>query len=281
MILACHNRRALTVRGISAFARAAKLAGVDADYSVFDDGSTDGTAEALAALHMPITRIAGDGSAYWSHSMSVAEAHALRTYDDGYLVWLNDDVELDEDAIEVALAAIHRAPAAVLLGAMREPATGRITYAGQRRRGIFPLDFVNVAPNGTLRPIENMCGNFVLVPIALARRLGGIDGGFPHGFADWDYGVRVHDAGFELLLLPRVVGSCAANPGRPRGSVVDDWRAFLGVKSEGNYTAMKRILRKWHPHIWVGYMVLIYLRWWCRRLRSTLLRSALGIPQHV
>ncbi|MBP1819431.1 glycosyltransferase family 2 protein [Mycobacterium sp. OAE908] len=266
-MVACHNRRELTVHAITTFAKAATAAGADADFTVFDDGSTDGTAEALAALDLPLTRITGDGSAFWSRSMAVAEGHVLHAYnDDGYVVWLNDDVELDGDFLDAALAAAKSSPSAVLVGAMRDPDTGHLTYSGFRRGGLHPLNFASVEPNGTLQSIETFNGNLVFVPTNVARALGGIDGSLSHSGADTDYGMRVRERGFELLLLPRIVGSCAFNPVPPVGHVMDDWRMFVGVKGGGNFNTMKRILQKRHRHTWLGYIVVTYSLWWARRL---------------
>lgn len=267
VLLACHNRRDLTVRAITNFAGAASKASLHVDFTVFDDGSTDGTAEALAALKLPVTCIAGDGSAFWSRSMARAEEQLLSTCDDGgYVVWLNDDVELDGDALEVALAASNSAPSAVLVGAMRDPATGQVTYSGYRRRGFHPLRFVTVEPNGALQSIDTFNGNLVFVPLTVARAVGGIDGSFSHFGADTDYGFRVRDSGYELLLLPRIVGSCPQNPPQPRGSALRDWRAFVGVKGGGNYNTLRRTLQKRHPLGWRGYVYLSYFLWWARRL---------------
>lgn len=275
VIVACHNRRELTVRAISDFAASAALAGGAADFTVFDDGSTDGTGEALDALELPITRIVGDGSAFWSRSMAEAESHVLHSFDDdGYVVWLNDDVEVDSDAVGVALTAANGVRSAVLVGAMRDPESGQLTYSGHRKIGFHPLKSIPVEPNGKLQAVDTCNGNLVFVPLKLARALGGIDGSLPHSGADIDYGVRVREGGFDLLLLPRIVGSCAHNPIPPRGPVMDDWRAFVGVKGGGNYHLLKRLLQKWHPRTWLGYIVLTYSLWWARRLAQVAFRTA-------
>ncbi len=269
VLVACRNRRDLTVRAITTFAAAATAVGANADFTVFDDGSTDGTAEALVALELPVVRIAGDGSAFWSRSMSEAEDHVLHCYgDDGYVVWLNDDVELDGDFLDVALAAAESHPSAVLVGAMRDPDTGQLTYSGFRSVGFHPLRGVQVEPNGTLQSVDTLNGNLVFVPTKIARALGGIDGSLSHFGADTDYGFRVREEGFELLLLPRMIGSCARNPVRPPGPVMDDWRTFVGVKGGGNYNTLKRLLRKRHPHTWLGYIAVTYSLWWARRLAA-------------
>lgn len=255
------------MRAITSFAAAATAVGVSADFTVFDDGSTDGTAEALAALDLPVVRIAGDGSAFWSRSMAEAEEHVLSLYgDDGYAVWLNDDVELDGDFLEVALTSAKSAPSAVLVGAMRDPDTGQLTYSGFRSVGFHPLRGVLVEPNGTLQSVDTFNGNLVFVPMKVARDLGGIDGSLSHLGADTEYGNRVRERGFELLLLPRIVGSCAHNPVRPLGRVMDDWRMFVGVKGGGNYNTLQRILRKRHPYTWLGYVFVTYSHWWVRRV---------------
>lgn len=274
VLIACRNRRDLTVRAITTFAAAATAAGANADFTVFDDGSTDGTAEALAALDLPVARIAGDGSAFWSRSMAEAEGHVLQAYgDDGYVVWLNDDVELDGDFLEVALAAAKEVPSAVLVGAMRDPDTGQLTYSGFRRAGLHPLRGVAVEPNGTLQSVDTFNGNIVFVPIKIARDLGGIDGRLSHFGADTDYGFRVRELGFELLLLPRIIGACPKNPVRPPGPVMEDWRMFVGVKGGGNYNTLKRILKKRHPYTWLGYIAVTYSLWWARRLATSTAHS--------
>ena len=267
VLVACHNRRDQTVRALSTFAAAATAVGVNADFTVFDDGSTDGTAEALAALDFPVVRIAGDGSAFWSRSMAEAEDHVLRAYSDGgYVVWLNDDVQLDRDFLEISLAAAKSVPSAVLVGAMRDPDTGGLTYSGYRSVGFHPLRGALVVPNGTLQSIDTFNGNLVFVPTRIARALGGIDGSLSHFGADTDYGMRVRERGLELFLLPRTVGSCAKNPVPPLGPVMEDWRTFLGVKGAGNYNTLKRILQKRHPTTWLGYVFVTYSHWWARRL---------------
>lgn len=279
VLLACHNRRDLTVRAITTFAGAATAAGSVVDFTVFDDGSTDGTAEAIAALDLAVTRIIGDGTAFWSRSMARAEDHVISAHhDDGYVVWLNDDVELDGDFLEVVLAAAKSAPSAVLVGAMRDPETGQLTYSGQQRGGLHPLNFALVEPNGTLQSIETFNGNLVFVPMKIARVLGGIDGSLSHFGADTEYGIRVREKGFKLLLLPRIVGSCAYNPVGPLGPVIDDWRMFVGVKGRGNYNTLKRILRKRHPHTWLGYIAVTYSLWWMRRLAHITAHATAGVP---
>ena len=77
VIMACHNRRDTSVRCLRALA-AQQEAGVSISLFVTDDGSTDGTVQAIQALWPGATILAGDGSLYWAAAMALAERQAVR-----------------------------------------------------------------------------------------------------------------------------------------------------------------------------------------------------------
>lgn len=264
VILACHDRRALTVRALEGVRASADAAGVDAVLTVFDDGSTDGTAAALAALPFPVDRIAGDGSAYWARGMALAERRALTTAGDAdALVWLNDDVDLDPDAVGRLIAAAATHPGAILVGAVREP-DGRTSYSGYRRRGRHPLRLGEVQPDERTQPLDTFNGNLVLVPMPVVRRLGRIDGGFAHQLADVDYGFRARRAGIAVLLAPGTFGVCPTNPPRASRGALADWRDYRSPKGGGHAASMRRALRRSAPLTWPVWMLQTSALWWLR-----------------
>lgn len=266
VILAVHDRRELSVRAVRSMAASAARAGVDVRFTVFDDGSTDGTAEALTATGLPITVLPGDGSAYWAASMARAEAAVLPVAAAGdWIVWLNDDVEVDPGAVAAAMGAGDGRT--VLVGAMRDPDTGAVTYGGLRRRGIHPLRFDFVPPREVPLPVDTFNGNLVFVPIDAARALGGIDGGFAHALADFDYGWRATRAGIPVVLLPGTLGACARNPVVPWRGVGVEWRAFRGIKGGGHPGSLRRILRRNAPLTWPLFYAGGVVLWWFRALR--------------
>lgn len=266
-IIACHNRRELTVRAIERAQRSADRAGIAIDFTVFDDGSSDRTAEAITALPSAVTVIAGDGSAYWAKSMSTAEAHVLsRPHAPGeYIVWLNDDVALDEDALERMAPTLHASPGAVIVGAVREP-SGATSYSGMRRRGLHPLGFELVEPGDTTQPIDTFNGNLVFVPIAIAQRIGGLDGGFSHALADIDFGLRCNRAGIPVVLAASSFGVCPRNPTPGPKPMLQEWRGFVGPKGGGNIRSLKRVLQKSNPVTWPAFIGVSLALWWIRRL---------------
>jgi GT2 family glycosyltransferase len=221
VLMACHNRRATTLACLAALAAQTGVATLSP--IIYDDGSADGTADAVARAHPHATVLRGSGTAFWAGGMRAAFDHALAQGFDHYL-WLNDDVVLDADAVARLLTVAWRladASASPVLvgGAVRDPRTGASGYGGIARRpgSRSPLRFVPVAPH----PIEprrcaTLNGNVVLIPRATAEAVGSIGCGFIHTLGDLDYGLRVGRAGGIVVLAPGSVGACAANPGAAR-----------------------------------------------------------------
>lgn len=276
VIMACHNRRDLTTRAMSSALAAASFAGIDIDFTVFDDGSSDGTAETLSQLDRTIAIVRGDGSAFWAKGMASAELAVLKRLTgseepDLWIVWLNDDVILDASSFvdfrsTVAVEPVSSAGASVYVGAMRDPLNGTITYGGLFKTGWHPLRFAQATPGIQSSLIDSFNGNLVFVPTSVARNLGGIDGQFSHALADIDYGLRCGRSDVPVKLLPGSYGLCPRNPPEPNDGLFPQWRRFVGVKGGGNFMSLRRILYKGAPRIWPVYVGATYFLWWARRL---------------
>lgn len=263
VILACHDRRTLTVRAIQDAAHSASSAGLDTHFVLYDDGSTDGTADAVRDLGLPVAVISGDGTAFWAKSMSLAEQRALaEAADDDWIMWLNDDVHLDRDAF--ARLGPRLVGDKILVGAMRDPDSGVVTYSGLRRAGWHPLSFVVVEPNDRLQAIDTFNGNLVLVPVTVARALGGIDGEFAHAWADIDYGLRAREAGIPVLLAPGTYGTCQRNAPDLSGSILTRWRRHRSRKGGGEPASIERLIRRHEPAKWPWAQWASVARWWVR-----------------
>lgn len=275
-LIACHNRKALTVASVLTAYRCAVRAGWTISFIVYDDGSTDGTSDALAALPFDVHIIRGDGTAFWARSMATAESFVLNqlaSWSEDYILWLNDDVRLDESSFVNLGRSIEEHPGAIIVGAVRDPITGDVTYSGMRKGGVHPLGFDRVYPSDRHQDISTFNGNIVAVPIARARELGGIDGEFSHGLADIDYGLRSNRLGFPVLLAPQTFGTCPRNKAADPGPILGDWRRFTGMKGGGNFSSLRRILSKGHPVTWPTYIFATYALWWARRLLRGIARS--------
>ncbi len=70
--------------------------GMELDVLVIDDGSTDGTAEAIRREHPRMILDEQDGSLYWSGAIQRG-LEIARSGDYAFVWLLNDDIELEKD----------------------------------------------------------------------------------------------------------------------------------------------------------------------------------------
>lgn len=213
VLMTCHNRRDQTLLCLGALQAQDRS---DAELRVFltDDGSADGTASAVSGIDLPIRVIAGTGELYWAAGMALAERAAMGD-DPDLLLWLNDDVRLDPDALARLLTVHEQAPDAIIVGNVRDLETGEKTYGGRNRRGRHPQRFLAAPPAGQVQRVSAFNGNVVLVPRGVRDAVGPIDGLFSHAYADDDYGFRASNLGVEILCAAGTVGVCNPNPASP------------------------------------------------------------------
>lgn len=213
VILACHNRRAKTLSCLERLSRCALPTGVTLSVHLLDDASTDGTAEAVKSAHPRVRVVEGDGAMFWNQGMIRAWKSA-ETESPGAYLWLNDDTELHENAIELMWkTSLERAHRAIVVGSTSATCGGsRPSYGGRDRKGGL------LAPGTDPLPCHSFNGNCVLVPASVHARLGTLSPRYRHSFGDFDYGYRAARAGIERILAPGFVGWCAPHDRAPRWS---------------------------------------------------------------
>lgn len=183
VLMTCHNRKETTLRCLRSLPS-------DVDVYLVDDGSTDGTGAAVKASFPRVNVIRGEGDLYWAKAMELAWKTAVGAGDwDGYL-WLNDDVELDADAVGRVEKSGNSGE--IIVGELIN-ARGEVTYG--LRGDLFT-------------------GNFVYVPRAVYEKLGMICGDYAHAWADSDYAMRAKRAEVKVVSCG-VVGKCEGHPNRP------------------------------------------------------------------
>lgn len=263
VLMTCHNRRAVTLACLESLRDHPPFA--PENLFLVDDGSSDGTGDAVRAAMPGANVIEADGSLFWNGGMRLAwdSAKATGRPFDFYL-WLNDDVLLMPGAIEMLVAdadaTVFRGAAVIVSAAARDPVSDAITYGAQRRPNLArPLRMMLLAPEGRPIPADTVSGNIVLVSAAAEARLGNLRPEFEHIYGDLDYGLRATALGIPVRLASRVGGTCAAN--EVGGSSLDptlsvtarmrhrwredrrvhgrDWRRFVSLHGGGGLATLK------------------------------------------
>jgi len=273
-LLTSHNRRELTLRCLrNFFGQTFDSAPPDLRAIVIDDGSTDGTSTAIEAEFEDARVIAAGGSLYWARGMQLAESEAIANHRPNHLLWLNDDVTLDTTALERLLVAASRYPDAVVVGALRDPDSGEITYSGVRQSSWHPLRTRLVEPADEPLEADTFNGNVVLVPRPIYEALGSIDGGFSHAQADFDYGLRARTAGFRVVVAAGTVGSCRR--GSRDGTFHDTtlplrrrWQLVQGPKGLP-MASHARFLRRHGGRLWPVFWAAPYVKLIASSLAAT------------
>ena len=229
--MTCYNRRETTLRCLDSLYAQKLPDGLSLAIFLVDDGCTDGTGAAVKAAHPDIQVIPGTGDLFWCNGMRLAWDRAAKEDPDFYL-WLNDDVQLREDAVHKLLATYaedrgQRADVSVssqsavlglqssddltiIVGSTCDPETGAYTYGGQRKTGKHPAKFDQVPPQDVPVECDTFHGNIVLVPRAVYGKIGNMHP-FGHAMGDTDYGLRARRAGCRVVVAPGFAGACGQN----------------------------------------------------------------------
>lgn len=216
ILLTCFNRKEKTIECFNRV-RANSLPGnIEVTAVVVDDGSTDGSADALHSQHPWINIARATGNLYWCKGMHQAFEIASKSDPDFY-VWLNDDTMLQPDALARLLATerelrISSGQAVVVVGSTVDETTGLLTYGGSRRLSALKrMRFARIQPSDKAQQCDAMNGNLVLVSREAANIVGNLNPTFEHAMGDTDYALRANKLGVQVWIAPGIFGTCSNN----------------------------------------------------------------------
>jgi GT2 family glycosyltransferase len=217
VVITCHNRKEKTLASLKKLINQDNIDKIDLNIYLADDGSTDGTSEAVKKNFPQVNIIKGDGTLYWNGGMRVAFSKAIRNKHDYYL-WLNDDTILYRNALKLLVTnSINlkqkQGNDVIVTGSIKDIDTGAINYGGRNQKSkLQPLFFTLLNSSAELQKCNTFNGNVVLIPQNVVSKIGNISPEFSkqHG-GDIDYGLRAKYEGFESWVAPGVVGECPSN----------------------------------------------------------------------
>lgn len=218
VLLTVFNRKEKTLMCLDSLEATHERSGSELEYDVYltDDGSTDGTAEALAGREYPfrLTVLPGSGSLYWNggmiNSWKAAQAHGGY---DGYL-WLNNDTEVLDafwgNLVEAdSICREKYGRGGIYVGSTKDKETGRFTYGGFVFTNKWTLSDKMIHPDGQSY-LECQCahGNITFVSADVVEKMGIFYDGYIHGAGDHDYTYRAWKNGFHILVMKDYAGVC-------------------------------------------------------------------------
>lgn len=228
-----HNRRELTLRALRTIMRA-HTPGIDLRVIVVDDGSTDGTGDAIRQRFPEVTVLQGDGTLDYAGGTNAGLRHALSLEPD-YVIAANDDSLFHRAFVERLVACATRHPRAIvgaLLLSWAEP--HRVFQVGQvwdTWYGGWRMPHHLTAFDLPRNPFEvqAIVGNCVLFPAEALRTGGLLDAErFPRWWGDAELTIRLRRAGWRLLIEPRALVWCQPNTLPPPLRTLA-WRQVLHV----------------------------------------------------
>ena len=234
VLLTVFNRREKTLRCLETLYRQADDVQAEGKYgfTVFmvDDGSTDGTSEAVRDS-FPQTRVIRypQGGLYWNRGMRMAWAEAAKEDYDFYL-WLNDDTLLCDGALASMMDNSEFLRHKAIIAGTTRGAKGELTYGGRTKNNKL------IEPDPAIPVVCFMFnGNFVLVPKYAYDLLGNLSPAYHHTFGDYDYGVRAHKAGISCVVVPGIAAICERDHGlaawrSSKHSLKERWRILKSPK---------------------------------------------------
>lgn len=222
VVFPCHNRRELTLLCLRSLARLSND-GLSVFTVVVDDGSTDGTSEAIRNEFPETEVIKADGTLWFTEGTNVGVRAALNR-DPDYVLMINDDAVFDGDFLKYMVETAEKHPRSAvgsLLLLWDQPhklfqvAPVWDTWLGGWRQ--WHSQTVWTVPRKPWR-VDLIVGNCLLVPVAAFREAGLMDSKRYPNFGDAEFTPRLKRKGWQLLIEPRARVFCQPNtlPSRVR-----------------------------------------------------------------
>lgn len=243
-----HNRREITLQCLRSLSNL-ELEDIDLKVVVVDDGSSDGTSEAIAERFPEVTVVRGDGSLWFTGGMNLGFEKALEDRPD-YILSINDDSIFQPDCLKRLVECAEEHPRSVvgpLLLLWNEPhrlfqvSPEWSVLAGGFRH--WRHQTVWTVPD---KPWETdiIVGNCVLFPVEAIEECGLMNAKRHPHWGDAEYTPRMKRMGWRLLVEPRARVFCQPNDPPPRLREMPPGKIFKALFSDlkGPHSLRRRFL---------------------------------------
>ncbi|WP_420322309.1 glycosyltransferase family 2 protein [Flagellimonas sp.] len=220
VLLTCFNRKEKTIKALNALHSAYNKISREWEMSIYltDDGSTDGTSDAVIKKFPKVNILKGSGSLYWAGGMRNSWTEAKKGDYGAYLL-LNDDTNIHPDVFnkifetEKYCLKTFKEPG-IYVGTTIDAESGKVSYGGSvfTNRFLGKMKRVHM-DNKTPMSCELGNANIMWVPKNVVEIIGILSPGYIHGMADYDYTMKAVKKKIPVLTLPGVSGECINDHG--------------------------------------------------------------------
>ena len=210
-----HNRKDLTLLCLKSINRL-NCEGLKVNVIIVDDGTTDGTGEAIKESFPGVEIIDGDGTLWFTEGTNVGIRAALKR-ESKYILLINDDQVFDENSLKYMVETAEKYPKTIVGSLLLLWDTPHKlfqvspiwdTFAGGWRH--WHHQTIWTIPN---KPWEVgiIVGNCLLVPTEAFLKFGLMDSKRFPNFGDAELTPRMKRKGYNLLIDPRARVFCQPN----------------------------------------------------------------------
>lgn len=210
-----HNRRDLTLQCLKSLSRV-DCKGLAVHIVVVDDGSTDGTADAIRQNFPEIEIVQGSGKLWYTAGTNLGIESALK-YKPDYVLCINDDSIFDEKCLRKMIECAEKYPRSVV---------GALLLLWDSPHRVFQVSpkwdlwkggwrhwyeqTIWTIPKKAWK-VEMIVGNCVLYPVKVFQEVGLMDPGKSLQYGDAEFTTRIRKNGWQLLIEPRARVFCQPN----------------------------------------------------------------------
>lgn len=210
-----YNRKEITLRCLRSIRRL-NSGGLEIHTIIVDDGSTDGTSEAIKKDFPEVQIELGDGNLWFTEGTNVGVRAALKN-DPDYILMINDDQIFDADSVKNLVKTAEKFPRSVIGSLLLlwdtphrlfQVAPQWQTFSGGWRH--WYQQTIWTIPEKPWK-VDLIVGNCVLVPVGAVKEFGLMDSKRYPNFGDAEYTPRLRKKGWTLLIEPRARVFCQPN----------------------------------------------------------------------